>query len=94
MALQEAAGVEDGGVSVDAFFAHQVRQNLHVALVMNTGGGEGAGGGSSRLAARLAANPSLHKHCTVVWCQDWTGAILEQVCVCVFLIKAKLYIGS
>ena len=44
--------------SLHDFFAHKVRQNVHVALLMNIG--------HPNFASRIQSNPSLYKHCSIV----------------------------
>uniref|UniRef100_A0A914XX81 Cytoplasmic dynein 2 heavy chain 1 n=1 Tax=Panagrolaimus superbus TaxID=310955 RepID=A0A914XX81_9BILA len=49
----------------------EVKQNLHLALIMDIGKPE--------FSTILSANPSLYKHCSLVWKDQWQRETLGQI---------------
>lgn len=57
--------------SLHSYFAYKVKQNLRLAIIMDLTNPE--------FGSRIASNPSLYKHCTVIWKDSWPRNMLLQV---------------
>ena len=58
--INRDSAMEEGfaGSGLHDFFAHKIHQNVHVALLMNTG--------HPNFVSRILSNPPLYKHCNIV----------------------------
>nr|CAD2197227.1 unnamed protein product [Meloidogyne enterolobii] len=53
------------------YFAFKIQQNVHVAMIMNTG--------HQKFASRILSNPSLYKRCNIIWQPNLSPETLKQI---------------
>uniref|UniRef100_A0A914HVR0 Cytoplasmic dynein 2 heavy chain 1 n=1 Tax=Globodera rostochiensis TaxID=31243 RepID=A0A914HVR0_GLORO len=60
-----------GAGSLHAYFAHRVRSNLHLALLMDVA--------HPKFVPRILSNPALYKRCIMIWHESWSPETLSQI---------------
>uniref|UniRef100_A0A7E4URM5 Cytoplasmic dynein 2 heavy chain 1 n=1 Tax=Panagrellus redivivus TaxID=6233 RepID=A0A7E4URM5_PANRE len=70
-ALMNGALQDNFSGGTQDYFAYKVKQNLHVALIMDIT--------KPDFKSTLASNPSLYKHCSLVWRDTWMPDTLVQL---------------
>ncbi|CAH8626081.1 unnamed protein product [Dicrocoelium dendriticum] len=69
ISLREAASEAGHRGPLSAFLANRIRANLHIVLILDIVDKE-------RFSEQVRSNPSLYKHCSIQWLDNWTNSTL------------------